>query len=142
MSPECESTQGFLHWNAGIRIESTSAGADGGQPRGIDGAIGTFAGDKALSAIGRKVFEHKSSEPPASAEAAATAAGEGAPPRAGPRVEQTNTFAPVFHVRVESNEADAAEKLLARVSPMLTQMMAEHQRKTTNFSAMFDAPHL
>ncbi|WP_186091420.1 phage tail tape measure protein [Burkholderia gladioli] len=112
----------------------------------IGGAIGTFAGDKALSAIARKVFEHKSSEPPASAEAAAkaaaTAAGEGAPPRAGPRVEQTNTFAPVFHVRVESNEADAAEKFLARVSPMLTQMMAEQQRKTTNFSAMFDAPHL
>ncbi|WP_186100842.1 phage tail tape measure protein [Burkholderia gladioli] len=112
----------------------------------IGGAIGTFAGDKALSAITRKVFEHKSSEPPASAEAAAkaaaTAAGEGAPPRAGPRVEQTNTFAPVFHVRVESNEADAAEKFLARVSPMLTQMMAEQQRKTTNFSAMFDAPHM
>ncbi|MGV0129505.1 phage tail tape measure protein [Burkholderia gladioli] len=112
----------------------------------IGGAIGTFAGDKALSAIARKVFEHKSSEPPASAEAvakaAATAAGEGAAPRAGPRVEQTNTFAPVFHVRVESNEADAAEKFLARVSPMLTQMMAEQQRKTTNFSAMFDAPHL
>ncbi len=119
----------------------------GEQPRGmIDGVIGTFAGDKALSAIARKVFEHKSSEPPASAEAAAkaaaTAAGEGIPPRAGPRVEQTNTFAPVFHVRVESNEADAAEKFLARVSPMLTQMMAEQQRKKTNFSAMFDAPHL
>ncbi|WP_186057538.1 phage tail tape measure protein [Burkholderia gladioli] len=112
----------------------------------IGGAIGTFAGDKALSAIARKVFEHKSSDPPASAEAAAkaaaTAAGEGAAPRAGPRVEQTNTFAPVFHVRVESNEADAAEKFLARVSPMLTQMMAEQQRKTTNFSAMFDAPHM
>ncbi|MBU9176943.1 phage tail tape measure protein [Burkholderia gladioli] len=112
----------------------------------IGGAIGTFAGDKALSAIARKVFEHKSGEPPASAEAvakaAAAGAGEGAPPRAGPRVEQTNTFAPVFHVRVESNEADAAEKFLARVSPMLTQMMAEQQRKTTNFSAMFDAPHL
>ncbi|WP_186194519.1 phage tail tape measure protein [Burkholderia gladioli] len=112
----------------------------------IGGAIGTFAGDKALSAIARKVFEHKSSEPPASAEAvakaAAAGAGEGAPPRAGPRVEQTNTFAPVFHVRVESNEADAAEKFLARVSPMLTQMMAEQQRKTTNFSAMFDAPHM
>ncbi|MGN4073144.1 hypothetical protein ACS0X5_08685 [Burkholderia gladioli] len=93
-----------------------------------------------------RVFEHKSSEPPASAEAvakaAAAGAGEGAAPRAGPRVEQTNTFAPVFHVRVESNEADAAEKFLARVSPMLTQMMAEQQRKTTNFSAMFDAPHL
>ncbi len=111
----------------------------------IGGAIGTFAGDKALSAIARKVFEHKPGEPPASAEAvakAAAAAGEGAPPRAGPRVEQTNTFAPVFHVRVESNEADAAEKFLARVSPMLTQMMAEQQRKTTNFSAMFDAPHM
>ncbi len=111
----------------------------------IGGAIGTFAGDKALSAIARKVFEHKSSEPPASAEAVAKAvagAGEGAAPRAGPRVEQTNTFAPVFHVRVESNEADAAEKFLARVSPMLTQMMAEQQRKTTNFSAMFDTPHL
>ncbi|WP_025101269.1 hypothetical protein [Burkholderia sp. A1] len=117
-----------------------------GDSQGGGGAIGTFAGDKALSAIARKVFEHKSGEPPASAEAvakvAAAGAGEGAAPRAGPRVEQTNTFAPVFHVRVESNEADAAEKFLARVSPMLTQMMAEQQRKTTNFSAMFDAPHL
>ncbi|MGS0981981.1 phage tail tape measure protein [Burkholderia glumae] len=112
----------------------------------IGGAIGTFAGDKALSAIARKVFEHKSSEPPASAEAVAKAAvagaGDRATPRAGLRVEQTNTFAPVFHVRVESNEADAAEKFLARVSPTLTRMMAEQQRKTTNFSAMFDAPHL
>ncbi|WP_257739405.1 hypothetical protein [Burkholderia glumae] len=43
---------------------------------------------------------------------------------------------------MESNEADAAEKFLARVSPTLTRMMAEQQRKTTNFSAMFDAPHL
>ncbi|AJY66631.1 phage tail tape measure protein [Burkholderia glumae] len=112
----------------------------------IGGAIGTFAGDKALSAIARKVFEHKSSEPPVSAEAVAKAAvagaGDRATPRAGLRVEQTNTFAPVFHVRVESNEADAAEKFLARVSPTLTRMMAEQQRKTTNFSAMFDAPHL
>ncbi|WP_425127321.1 phage tail tape measure protein [Burkholderia gladioli] len=40
----------------------------------IGGAIGTFAGDKVLSAIARKVFEHKSSEPPASAEAVAKAA--------------------------------------------------------------------
>ncbi|RKT98855.1 phage tail protein [Burkholderia sp. Nafp2/4-1b] len=109
----------------------------------VGGAIGTFAGDKALRAIARQTVAR--AEPaPLPAEAAAKLKGleKAAAPRAGPRLEQTNTFAPVFHVRVEANETDAADKFLARVSPVLTRMMDEHQRKANSHAALFDSPHL
>ncbi|CAN0626424.1 Phage tail protein [Burkholderia multivorans] len=115
----------------------------------IGGAIGTFAGDKALSAVTRRVFDHRPDPPPVSPEAQAkvkaletASAGASTGTRAGPRIDQTNTFAPVFHVRVEASESDAADKFLARVSPVLTRMMDEHQRKANSRAALFDAPHM
>ncbi|RKT98849.1 phage tail protein [Burkholderia sp. Nafp2/4-1b] len=110
----------------------------------VGGAIGTFAGDKALRAIARRPFARAE---PASLPAEAVAKLKGlekvaAAPGSGPRLEQTNTFAPVFHVRVEANETDAADKFLARVSPVLTRMMDEHQRKANSHAALFDSPHL
>ncbi|KWF66629.1 phage tail tape measure protein [Burkholderia pseudomultivorans] len=113
----------------------------------IGGAVGTFAGDKLFSAISRKVLDRKRDETPADAAAIAKAkalvpeaAGVGARP--GPRIEQQNTFAPVFHVKIEASDADMANKFLAQVSPALTRMMDEHQRKANARTAMFDSPHM
>ncbi|MFP3474928.1 hypothetical protein SB780_08590 [Burkholderia sp. SIMBA_057] len=113
----------------------------------IGGAVGTFAGDKLFSAVSRRVLDRKPDESPANVAAVAKAkalvpdaAGVGA--RWGPRIEQQNTFAPVFHVKIEASDADMANKFLAQVSPMLTRMMDEHQRKANSRTAMFDAPHM
>ncbi|VWB45528.1 tail length determination protein [Burkholderia pseudomultivorans] len=113
----------------------------------IGGAVGTFAGDKLFSAISRKVLDRKRDETPADAAAIAKAkalvpeaAGVGARP--GPRIEQQNTFAPVFHVKIEASDADMANKFLAQVSPALSRMMDEHQRKANARTAMFDSPHM
>ncbi|AXF21345.1 phage tail protein [Burkholderia pyrrocinia] len=113
----------------------------------IGGAVGTFAGDKLFSAISRKVLDRKTDDTPASVAAIAKAKalapdGAGVGARPGPRIEQTNTFAPVFHVKIEANDADMASKFLAQVSPQLTRMMDEHQRKANSRTAMFDAPHM
>ncbi|KAB0686557.1 phage tail tape measure protein [Burkholderia territorii] len=113
----------------------------------IGGAVGTFAGDKLFSAISRKVLDRTRGETPANAVAVAKAkalvpeaSGFGARP--GPRIEQQNTFAPVFHVKIEASDADMANKFLAQVSPALTRMMDEHQRKANARTAMFDSPHM
>ncbi|HEM7803760.1 phage tail tape measure protein [Burkholderia cenocepacia] len=112
----------------------------------IGGAVGTFAGDKLFSAISRKVLDRKSDETPANAAAAAKAAKAAESPAAdarfGPRIDQTNTFAPVFNVKIEASDTDMANKFLAQVSPQLTRMMEEHQRKANSRTAMFDAPHM
>lgn len=113
----------------------------------IGGAVGTFAGDKVFGAVSRKVLDRKSDEPPANVAALAkakalVAQGAAAGTRPGPRIEQTNTFAPVFHVKLEASDADAANRFLAQVSPVLTRMMDEHQRKANSRTAMFDAPHM
>lgn len=112
----------------------------------IGGAVGTFAGDKLFSAISRKVLDRKSDETPANAAAVAKAAKAAESPAAdarfGPRIDQTNTFAPVFNVKIEASDTDMANKFLAQVSPQLTRMMEEHQRKANSRTAMFDAPHM
>ncbi|MDR5647129.1 phage tail protein, partial [Burkholderia cenocepacia] len=112
----------------------------------IGGAVGTFAGDKLFSAISRKVLDRKSDEPPANAAAVAKAAKAAESPasdaRFGPRIDQTNTFAPVFNVKIEASDTDMANKFLSQVSPQLTRMMEEHQRKANSRTAMFDAPHM
>ncbi|QGA38195.1 hypothetical protein GAS19_11600 [Burkholderia glumae] len=112
----------------------------------IGGAVGSFAGEKALHAIANKVFGGKTDKPVADTTALAKAKAVGrdvpASNRAGRHIEQTNTFAPVFHVRIEANESEVANRFLAQVSPLLTQMMAEQQRKVNNRTAMFDAPHM
>ncbi|WP_244137029.1 hypothetical protein [Burkholderia pyrrocinia] len=113
----------------------------------IGGAVGTFAGDKLFSAISRKVLDRKTDETPANAAALAKAKalvpdGTGVGARPGPRIEQTNTFAPVFHVKIEASDTDLANKFLAQISPQLTRMMDEHQRKANSRTAMFDSPHM
>lgn len=112
----------------------------------IGGAVGTFAGDKLFSAISRKALDRKSDETPANAAAVAKAAKAAESPasdaRFGPRIDQTNTFAPVFNVKIEASDTDMANKFLAQVSPQLTRMMEEHQRKANSRTAMFDAPHM
>ncbi|WP_175981447.1 phage tail tape measure protein [Burkholderia sp. BCC1630] len=112
----------------------------------IGGALGTFVGDKALSAIANKLLGGKHDETPANAEAVAKAAKAAASPAAdtrfGPRIDQKNTFAPVFHVKIEASDTDMANKFLQQVSPQLTRMMEEQQRKANSRTAMFDAPHM
>ncbi|MGY4832027.1 phage tail tape measure protein [Burkholderia pyrrocinia] len=112
----------------------------------IGGALGTFVGDKALSAIANKLLGGKHDETPANAEAVAKAAKAAESPAAdarfGPRVDQQNTFAPVFHVKIEASDADMANKFLAQVSPLLTRALDEHQRKANSRTAMFDSPHM
>ncbi|WP_175833928.1 phage tail tape measure protein [Burkholderia cenocepacia] len=112
----------------------------------IGGALGTFVGDKALSAIASKFLSRKPDETPANSEAVAKAAKAAESPAAdarfGPRIDQKNTFAPVFHVKIEASDADMANKFLAEVSPVLTRALDEHQRKANSRTAMFDAPHM
>ena len=113
----------------------------------IGGAVGTFAGDKLFSAVSRRVLGRKADETPPNVAALAKAKalasdGTGVGARPGPRIEQQNTFAPVFHVKIEGTDADMANKFLAQVSPLLTRMMDDHQRKTNARTAMFDAPHM
>ncbi|AOI94852.1 phage tail tape measure protein [Burkholderia sp. LA-2-3-30-S1-D2] len=114
----------------------------------IGGAVGTFAGDKLFSTISRKVLDRKPDEAPANvaalakAKALATDGAAGVGARPGPRIEQQNTFAPVFHVKIEASDTDLANKFLAQVSPQLTRMMDEHQRKANSRTAMFDSPHM
>ncbi|RQT33426.1 phage tail tape measure protein [Burkholderia contaminans] len=112
----------------------------------LGGALGTFVGDKALSAIASKFLGQKPDETPANAEAAAKAAKAAETPAAdarfGPRIDQQNTFAPVFNVKIEASDTEMANKFLAQVSPQLTRMMEEQQRKTNSRTAMFDSPHM
>ncbi|MGT0246657.1 phage tail tape measure protein [Burkholderia pyrrocinia] len=112
----------------------------------LGGAVGTFVGDKALSAIASKFLSRKPDETPANAEAVAKAAKAAESPAAdarfGPRIDQKNTFAPVFHVKIEASDADMVNKFLAQVSPLLTRALDEHQRKANSRTAMFDAPHM
>ncbi|MET3626028.1 phage tail tape measure protein [Burkholderia cepacia] len=112
----------------------------------LGGALGTFVGDKALSAIASKFLSQKPDETPANAEAAAKAAKAAETPAAdarfGPRIDQTNTFAPVFNVKIEASDTDMANKFLQQVSPQLTRMMEEQQRKANSRTAMFDSPHM
>ncbi|MDA3668051.1 phage tail tape measure protein [Burkholderia cenocepacia] len=112
----------------------------------IGGALGTFVGDKALSAIASKFLGRKADETPANVEAVAKAAKAAESPAAdarfGPRIDQKNTFAPVFNVKIEASDTDMANKFLAQISPQLTRMMEEQQRKANSRTAMFDAPHM
>ncbi|HDR9034339.1 TPA: phage tail tape measure protein [Burkholderia vietnamiensis] len=112
----------------------------------LGGAVGTFVGEKAFSAIASKFLGRKPDEVPANAEAVAKAAKAAERPAAdsrfGPRIDQKNTFAPVFHVKIEASDADMANKFLAQISPLLTRALDEHQRKANSRTAMFDAPHM
>ncbi|AXE92857.1 phage tail tape measure protein [Paraburkholderia terricola] len=113
------------------------------------GALGTFAGEKALGAVAKLALSYNASrndgQPPAVAEALAKAkALERAPGSEKPvaKIDQQNTFAPVFHVTFQGEPgSDAADRFLAKVSPQLQRLMKDELAKN-NRSAMFDSPHL
>jgi hypothetical protein len=109
------------------------------------GAVGTFAGEKALGAIAKRVFSRDDARPPAVTEAVAKAkALEKLPAADRPvaKIDQKNSFAPVFHVTFQGEQGgDAADRFLAKVSPQLQRLMKEELAKN-NRSAMFDSPHL
>ncbi|SHK25629.1 phage tail tape measure protein [Paraburkholderia terricola] len=109
------------------------------------GALGTFAGEKALGAVAKLAFSRNDAQQPPVAEALAKAkALERAPGSDKPvaKIDQQNTFAPVFHVTFQGEPgSDAADRFLAKVSPQLQRLMKDELAKN-NRSAMFDSPHL
>ncbi|CAN7395509.1 phage tail tape measure protein [Paraburkholderia terricola] len=113
------------------------------------GALGTFAGEKALGAVAKLALSYNASrndaQQPAVAEALAKAkALERAPGSEKPvaKIDQQNTFAPVFHVTFQGEPgSDVADRFLAKVSPQLQRLMKDELAKN-NRSAMFDSPHL
>jgi len=109
----------------------------------VGGAIGTYAGEKALGAAAKWAFSRNDAQPAADAVAKARAlekpVGAAKPTM---KVDQQNTFAPVFHVVMQGEpSSDAADRFLAKVSPQLQRMMKDQLAKN-NRSAMFDSPHL
>lgn len=108
----------------------------------VGGAIGTFAGGKLLGAMARLATGSKDGDSDAAKAAAKVAAGPDSPQSRPFKVEQQNSFAPVFHIKVEGGtDAEIADKLLARINPLIQRTMTESMEKS-NRSAMFDAPHL
>ncbi|UOB56577.1 phage tail tape measure protein [Burkholderia pyrrocinia] len=108
----------------------------------LGGAIGTFAGGKLLGAMARWATGSKDGDSDAAKAAAKVAAGPDSPQSRPFKVEQQNSFAPVFHIKVEGGtDAEIADKLLARINPLIQRTMTESMDKS-NRSAMFDAPHL
>ncbi|KVE65229.1 phage tail protein [Burkholderia vietnamiensis] len=108
----------------------------------LGGAVGTFAGGKLLGAMARWATGSKDGDSDAAKAAAKVAAGPDSPQSRPFKVEQQNSFAPVFHIKVEGGtDAEIADKLLARINPLIQRTMSESMDKS-NRSAMFDAPHL
>ncbi|ORC49912.1 phage tail protein [Burkholderia sp. A27] len=109
------------------------------------GALGTFAGEKALGAVAKLAFSHNDAQQPALAEALAKAKALERPSgvdKPVAKIDQQNTFAPVFHVTFQGEPgSDAADRFLAKVSPQLQRLMKDELAKN-NRSAMFDSPHL
>ena len=109
------------------------------------GALGTFAGEKALGAVAKLAFSRNDAQQPAVAEALAKAKALERPSgvdKPVAKIDQQNTFAPVFHVTFQGEPgSDAADRFLAKVSPQLQRLMKDELAKN-NRSAMFDSPHL
>ncbi|MFG6692991.1 phage tail tape measure protein [Burkholderia pseudomallei] len=108
------------------------------------GAIGTFAGQKLLGALTRWAFQHRGDTPEAArAVANAKALVEpGVTERRAFKVEQQNSFAPVFNIKLDGGSDQAmADRLLARINPQIQRAMTQSMDRN-NRSALFDAPHL
>ncbi|KWZ41127.1 phage tail protein [Burkholderia savannae] len=108
------------------------------------GAIGTFAGQKLLGALTRWTFQHRGDTPDAArAVANAKALVEpGVAERRAFKVEQQNSFAPVFNIKLEGgSDLAMADRLLARINPQIQRAMTQSMNNN-NRSALFDAPHL
>ncbi|KGS88964.1 phage tail tape measure, family, core region domain protein [Burkholderia pseudomallei MSHR5596] len=108
------------------------------------GAIGSFAGQKLLGALARWMAQRRGDEP-AAARAVANAKALVAPgvaERRAFKVEQQNSFAPVFHIKLDGGSDQAmADRLLARINPQIQRAMTQSMDRN-NRSALFDAPHL
>ncbi|KVD76977.1 phage tail protein [Burkholderia sp. ABCPW 14] len=108
------------------------------------GAIGSFAGQKLLGALARWTTQRRGDEPDA-ARAVANAKALVAPgvaERRAFKVEQQNSFAPVFHIKLDGGADQAmADRLLARINPQIQRAMTQSMDRN-NRSALFDAPHL
>ncbi|WP_133604482.1 phage tail tape measure protein [Burkholderia pseudomallei] len=108
------------------------------------GAIGTFAGQKLLGALTRWAFQQRSDTPEA-ARAVANAKAlvqPGVAERRAFKVEQQNSFAPVFNIKLEGgSDQEMADRLLARINPQIQRAMTQSMNNN-NRSALFDAPHL
>lgn len=108
------------------------------------GAIGTFAGQKLLGALTRWAFQQRGDTPEAArAVANAKALVEpGVAERRAFKVEQQNSFAPVFNIKLDGGSDQAmADRLLARINPQIQRAMTQSMDRN-NRSALFDAPHL
>lgn len=108
------------------------------------GAIGTFAGQKLLGALTRWAFQQRGDTPEAArAVANAKALVEpGVAERRAFKVEQQNSFAPVFNIKLEGgSDQEMADRLLARINPQIQRAMTQSMNNN-NRSALFDAPHL
>ncbi|RKF36159.1 phage tail tape measure protein [Paraburkholderia fungorum] len=109
------------------------------------GALGTFAGEKAFGAIAKLAFSRDDAQQPSVAAALAKAKALEKPAGADKpvaKIDQQNSFAPVFHVTFQGEPGnDAADRFLAKVSPQLQRLMKDELAKN-NRSAMFDSPHL
>ncbi|MFM0598144.1 phage tail tape measure protein [Paraburkholderia dilworthii] len=117
----------------------------------VGGALGTFAGGKALRAVTKWAWPgsgendarggSQQAVTDALAKAKALQKGPGAEKPVA-KIDQQNTFAPVFHVTIQGEpSSDAADRFLAKVSPQLQRLMKDQLAKS-NRSAMFDSPHL
>ncbi|MFP3249637.1 MAG: phage tail protein, partial [Paraburkholderia sp.] len=109
----------------------------------VGGAIGTYAGEKALGAAAKWAFSRGDAQPAVDAVAKARALEKpSGAVKPAMKVDQQNTFAPVFQVVMQGEpSSDAADRFLAKVSPQLQRMMKDQLAKS-NRSAMFDSPHL
>ncbi|WP_035552094.1 phage tail tape measure protein [Burkholderia sp. 9120] len=117
----------------------------------VGGALGTFAGGKALRAVTKWAWPGSGNDnartgqqatvTDALAKAKALQKAPGAD-RPMTKIDQQNTFAPVFHVTLQgAPDNDVADRFLAKVSPQLQRLMKDELARS-NRSAMFDAPHL
>ncbi len=109
----------------------------------IGGALGAYAGEKALGAASKWAFSRGDPAPVADAVAKAKALEKpGGVDKPAMKLDQQNTFAPVFHVVMQGEpSSDAADRFLQKVSPQLQRLMKDELAKSTR-SAMFDSPHL
>ena len=109
------------------------------------GALGTFGGEKALGAIAKWASARNDAQQPVIAEALAKVTAQKKAPgvdKPVAKIDQQNTFAPVFHVTFQGEPgSDAADRFLAQVSPQLQRMMKAELSKS-NRTALFDSPHL
>ncbi|ODP33062.1 phage tail tape measure protein [Pandoraea sp. ISTKB] len=113
----------------------------------VGGLAGSFIGEKALGKAAQWMFAAKRDTPPESkvdAQAIAQAKSLGTSSdvsKTFAKIEQQNTFAPIFNIKVEGDSADAGERAFKAAEPMLRRWWSDQNSKN-NRAAMFDSAHL